>query len=106
MSTKEFKKPEVGQDCTMAVGSDRYPFRIIKVTKSGKTFWMKSLDARRIDKNGMSESQTYVYCELPEGLGEIRRVFWRRAKNRTGWYSDQHCPVGVGHAEMYQDPSF
>ena len=57
--------PKVGDGATLYLHSDRhaYTVRHVRVSSSGKTITIRATKdkVRRIDNNGMSESQTYEY---------------------------------------------
>ena len=72
-------------------------------------------DYKRIDKNGMSESQEYEYKIRPNGGKSFFRKneksgFWERVtKNETTgrWNkSNSGCGIRIGEREKYHDFSF
>ncbi|VVB50620.1 Uncharacterised protein [uncultured archaeon] len=69
-SNVQCPKPEVGMGATKLYFTDRAAYTIVRVSPSGKTFWMKRDKATRTDTNGMSESQTYSYESLPDIMPE------------------------------------
>lgn len=96
---KEFRRPQVGEGATLCWWSDRDPYTIIKVSASGKTFWMQEDNYKRTDNYGMSDVQDYEYSPNPNG--QIRQV--RLTVN--GWQSNGQY-VAVGHRRRYYDYSF
>ena len=96
---KEFRRPQVGEGATLYWWSDRDPYTIIKVSASGKTFWMQEDNYKRTDNYGMSDVQDYEYSPNPNG--QIRQV--RLTVN--GWQSNGQY-VAVGHRRRYYDYSF
>lgn len=60
-------EPKVGIGCTECMFSDRHAYTIIDVSLNGKKIVVQEDIATRIDKNGMSESQTYDYTPNPNG---------------------------------------
>lgn len=79
-------KPEVGMGATYCCGSDKYPCTIVRVSSSGKTFWMKE-DSDRGTK-----------------LEKEMRVHFNPGR---GWiYGDAKFGVIVGKREHYLDPNF
>lgn len=60
-------KPVIGMGATINHYTDRSPATIIDITPSGKIIYLREDKATRIDKNGMSESQEYLYEPDPEG---------------------------------------
>lgn len=95
----EFTCPEVGMGATLCWWSDRDPYTIIKVSASGKTFWMQADNYKRIDNNYMSEIQDYEYTPNPNGVVRCVRLTVR------GWQSNGQY-VAVGHRRRYYDYSF
>jgi hypothetical protein len=85
--------------CTIMHYSDRTPAEVISVTASGKTIQVREMDAKRTDKNGMSESQTYEYTSNLEGDVRTFRL------TKRGWKS-KGTGLALGRAEKYHDFSF
>ena len=56
--------PVVGKGATILSYSDRHAYEVISVNKKGDKCFIQEYDAKRIDKNGMSESQEYEYKKL------------------------------------------
>ena len=93
------KVPQVGMGATLCLWSDSHAYTITRVSKSGKTFWMKQDKAERTDHNGMSDAQSYRYIQhenVPER--EVRMT-------KRGWRSCG-CVVVVGVREEFYDYSF
>ena len=61
--------PEIGMGATLLSWSDRHPATIIDIFTKGKFTYIKLQedDAKRIDNNGISESQVYEYSRNPNG---------------------------------------
>jgi len=59
--------PEIGMGATIQHYSDRSACTIIHVSPSKKTIILQRDNATRIDNNGMSESQEYVYSRNHDG---------------------------------------
>lgn len=68
-------KPEVGMGVTECLYSDREPWEVIEVIND-KHIVIRELDWKRIDDNGMSESQEYEYFSKPDGA--IRHLVLRK----------------------------
>lgn len=51
---------QVGTHCTVYHWSDREAYEVVKVIDQ-KHIFIRKLDAKRIDNNGMSDSQSYEY---------------------------------------------
>jgi hypothetical protein len=83
------EKPKVNQDCTVGIGGDRYPYRISRVSASGKTIWIRPLD------NDLSE--------YPNATAVYRAHI---SKNGHWRVSNSCMYVSIGKAVYYQDPSF
>lgn len=94
--------PEVGMGATELCWSDRHPYTIIEISKSGKRMKVQADIAIRTDNNGMSESQEYEYKRDPEGA--IRTLYltktgkWRELKGI--------CFFSIGSRSEYYDFSF
>lgn len=94
-------EPTVGMGATIIHWTDRSPATVVRISKSGKTCWIKADKAERVDSNGMSEAQEYTYTPHPEGK-EIR-VFKRKCGQ---WFTKGGEKVGLGRREKYHDYSF
>lgn len=94
-------KPEIGMHCTVMHYSDRSPAEVIAISPSGKTLQVRELSAKRTDKNGMSECQSYEYATDPEGTVRTFRL------TKRGWRGPGGGPgLALGRAEKYHDFSF
>ena len=94
--------PIIGIGATYYIGSDSYAYTITRISKSGKSFWMR-MDGYRA-KNGsnrLSETQEYEYT--PDPHGPIRQVRWSARYER--WKCGPAI-VALGHRRTYFDPSF
>lgn len=105
--------PLIGEAATMLGWSDRYPGTVVEVFKKGKfEYFVVQMDnAKRLDKNGFSESQEYEYSPNPKGAKYTFRV-------RNGVTEDVYLKengryvkgsgrrVRIGTREMYWDPCF
>ena len=111
-------KPEVGMGVTLLQWSDRSAGTIQKVTELASKTWAWEIEitddsARRIDNNGMSESQEYEYTQHPDGYrttyrckregGEWIRVV-RNENGRTVISRGAGLQIGVRQA--YHDFTF
>lgn len=89
--------PAVGDPATVIFYSDRHAATVIKVTP--KTVTVQRDRAKRTDKNGMSDCQSYDYERNPEGETETFRLTkrgWRHGSTRAAF----------GYREEYHDYSF
>ena len=98
-------EPKVGMGVTEMCWSDRHAYEVISI-KDKRHITVRRLDAIRVDNNGMSESQKYVYA--PDEHNETASLFltkkgeWREKEGRT-----LGCNIFVmGYAEEYYDYSF
>lgn len=105
--------PYAGMPATLLAWSDRYPATVVEVNNLKRYIIVQEDDARRIDRNGLSEQQVYEYTPNPNGH---RRIF-RKMKN--GQWAEHFinpetkrlvkassCGLWLGHREKYEDPSF
>ena len=90
-------KIEIGMAATILMHSDRYPATVI--AKTPNTVTVQHDNFKRIDSNGMSESQQYEYEQNLNG--SIER-FW---VTKRGWRRG-HTALGLGWREYYYDFSF
>lgn len=91
----------VGMGATILHHSDREPATVIEV-RSEKRIVIRTDNATRTDKNGMSESQEYAYAPDPDGSTYI---VTKRKDGRWKIMGDGR-PVLVGHREKYHDFNF
>ncbi len=97
--------PEIGMGVTQLGWSDRHAFTVIDIL-SPKEIVVQRDHAKRVDKNGMSDSQTWEYERNPEGciyhLTLRKNGNWvqkgSRRKNSDGW--------AIGRREEFFDFSF
>ena len=64
MMSRNTTLPEVGKGATILSWTDRHAYEIIEVSKDKKRVVVQMYNAKRIDGNGMSDSQEYEYKEL------------------------------------------
>lgn len=97
--------PEVGMGATLLMWSDRSPFTIHKV--EGKKLWASPDLYDRIDENGMSECQEYVYHNNDQEL-EINWTLFTLRKDGRWHRGTTLCGMvlSIGHREKYYDFSF
>lgn len=102
-------EPEVGMGCIILMWTDRHAGTIIKVErfKGGnqagqvKAIHVQQDKAKRTDKNGFSESQTYTYEHNPNGSVHVYK------KTVRGWKSkDGGGYLRIGERNEYSDPCF
>lgn len=111
------KKPYVGMGATEYLWSDRHAYEVVEVIDD-KHVVVRRCDAKRIDNNGMSESQEYAYTLQP--YKEWDDCFGRKCNNnvklvfmkKSGWR--ERLPDGklgtnkfsLGVKKEYYDFSF
>jgi hypothetical protein len=59
--------PEVDMGATLVHWTDRTPCTITDVSKTGHRILLQEDHATRIDSNGMSDAQSYVYARNEKG---------------------------------------
>lgn len=92
--------PEVGMAATILSWTDRHAGTVIEVKP--KKILVRLDHAKRVDRNGLSESQEYEYSRNPNGaLYELRL-------QKDGSWRGRGRGVGVllGQRREYRDPSF
>lgn len=106
-------EPKIGMGCTQLLWSDRNACTIIAIDSKGMLTVTRD-NTKRMDKNGMSESQEYEYTTNPEGhkyfykkdkTGRYRQYVWNEETNRYNKLS-HGTGLTVGHREEYYDYSF
>lgn len=98
-------KPEVGMGATMMGYTDRTPYEIIEV-KDERHITVRALNYKRIDTNGMSESQEYEYTS--DENNATSRLFLTKQGQWRERYNDRSLgrTFVIGYAEKYHDFSF
>jgi hypothetical protein len=93
-------EPQVGMGATELMHSDREPYTIVEI-KSPRRIIVQADDSKRIDSNGMSESQQYEYTPNPNGskVELIKTKYgWKQFKGSTRFM--------IGERNKYYDYSF
>ena len=83
------KVPNIGDGATILSWTDRHPATVIDIEEKGKYVYVTTQEdrARRVDNNGFSENQKYLYLPNPKPPenppdpstgGPTRRVLLRR----------------------------
>lgn len=106
--------PKVGEGATLLAWSDRYPGTVISVDEKKQIVGVQSDLYDRIDNNGLSESQTYVYTRDPKGNIEYFRMNkktgrWDQVRQNPAsgrWVKVNWCGVAFGHRERFYDFTF
>lgn len=98
--------PKVGDGITEVSWTDRHAGTIKRVAPNGKKFWYTMDDAKRTDKNGMSDCQSYSYTttDLPEADWNVATLRkdgkWHQGTTLSG------RTIMVGVRDEYHDFSF
>lgn len=71
-------EPYVGMPATICYWTDRSPATVVEVNMKKRYIVVQDDDYKRVDSNGMSESQVYEYTQNPENHKRIYR------KNKKG----------------------
>lgn len=110
---KFVKEITVGEGVTEYLWSDRKPYEVTKVIDQTHIF-IRPMDYKRTDNNGMSECQDYEYFSN-ESYKEIELKFkynhWYRVERWTDpdgkkrWKSEK-MNISIGVMERYYDYSF
>ena len=104
----------VGNGVTISCGSDRYPGTIVEVETINNRLYVTIQEDfhKRVDSNGMSESQEYEYSPNPDAIHKTFRMNkyerWEPVfKNEeTGrWKKGGYGYLFVGEREYYYDYS-
>jgi hypothetical protein len=99
------RNPEVGGAATICLATDRIAGTIVAVTRSGKKIQVQEDHAKRTDKNGMSEDQTYEHTPNPNG-----RLWWFTQRKNGSWKMgpsrDASASLIIGRRMHYYDFSF
>jgi hypothetical protein len=104
-------EPEVGMGVTMLGWTDRHAGTIVEVNNKKRYIAVTEDHAKRIDNNGISESQEYEYTPDFNGY----RIYYRKDRKgewRVCHYNENKRLVFgrggliVNHREKYHDYSF
>jgi hypothetical protein len=101
------KVPAVGDGATVMHYSDRSAATVTKVTTSRRgvvTVFVKGDHSKRIDKNGMSEMQTYEFTPNPDAP-EVP-VKLRKHNGRKVWRTKDGAGIAFGYRDEYYDFTF
>jgi len=106
-------EPAVGMGATILMWSDRSPATIIEVNQKKRYIVIQEDNAKRVDSNGMSESQQYEFVRNEKGITRIFR------KNKKGEWVYSYinpktnrivkaggCHLRLGSRDKYHDYSF
>jgi len=107
-------EPFVGMGATLLSWSDRSAGTIVRVFKIGKStaVEVQEDDAQRIDNNGLSESQEYVFTSNPNAYKETYKMLsngrWVKMYRNpeTNRWIQGTGGLCIGSREKYYDFSF
>ena len=104
----------VGAPATLLSWTDRHPATVVEVITKGKSLYVivQADSWTRIDNNGISENQSYLYGRDHNGYKSTFK--WANSRWRQVVLNEESkrynlLGVGglsIGHREKYEDPSF
>lgn len=101
-STKnEATKPVIGIGATLYMYSDRHAYTIVAISPKGNIIDATKDISIRVDSNGMSEMQEYIYKTDTYALIET----FQRRKNGC-YYNASGVKLVIGERHSYHDFSF
>lgn len=86
--------PEVGKGATVLLWTDRHAYEVIEVSPDHKRVVVQQYLPKRIDKNGMSDSQEYEYKELSP-VKEV--IVWKWG----GWRFERDELIPINEEQYY-----
>lgn len=95
-SSAQNDPPQVGMAATILHWTDRSPATIVEVNHAKRYIVLQDDMFERIDKNGLSESQAYVYRPDPDG----HKTYWRKMKD--GRWAQHHLNPTTGRLNAYK----
>ena len=96
--------PKVGDKCTMHLFSDSHACQVVRVSKSGKTMWVKRnvVTADKTKEGGMGHQNWILHENEFEG-GEMKITLRRNGQWRE---TGSNTYVALGQWHEYYDWSF
>lgn len=91
--------PIVGKGATELCYSDRHAFEVLSVSEDGMSCIIDQYVKKRIDKNGMSESQEYEYKKLH---GNPIKLVWRKKEGGCWCKASQELRI-IPKVEKFLD---
>lgn len=109
------KVPSIGDGATLLSWTDRDPATVIDVEIKGKYVYVTTQDDdyRRVDDNGISDQQSYLFIPDPEGhirhwrinqRGEVDRIMMNAETGR--WNKWGSGGIRFGQRAKFHDFSF
>lgn len=100
-------EPQIGMGATLGVGSDRYPYTIVEVSKSKKRIGVRRDNYTRLDGRGpYTENQEYEYHQTQGAAEEYYTLRENGRWVREGESMRGGSSMGIGQRRYYQDPHF
>ena len=99
-------EPVVGMGATILMWSDRHAATVVEVSADKKRVVIQRDNAKRTDKNGMSESQTYEFTPDPEARRETYTLRKNGAWVIKGGGLKNGGRIKLGARSEYRDFSF
>lgn len=87
--TASVEKIEIGMGATRLMVTDRHPYTVVEIIND-RTIVVQEDNARRLDRNGQSESQQYEFTPNPNG----ERVIL--TKRKDGRWVQKGVPLNAG----------
>lgn len=98
--TKSKEDIKIGDGATEILWTDRQAYTVIGISDSCKTIKVQRDKPIRIDSNGMSDMQSYVYQRDYDG------VVYTVRKNKNGQWKYKSRVFVIGLRDEYYDYSF
>lgn len=92
--------PKVGDKATLIIGSDRYPYEVVEVSKSGLKINVRELKASPGENFDYYSNQKYIYTSNENAPIE------KASMNLIGNYKLDGMTLKIGYAIKYSDPCF
>lgn len=103
MLTSDKITPVVGMGTTIVMFSDRFPAQVVRVSKSGKTCWIREVLSKIVSGSEQDGSATYEYGDVDPSSTEIK-VY--KSKAGSWRVSGSGRTVWLGKQRRYYDPHF
>ena len=101
------EKPQVGQPCTIHVGSDSYAATVVSVNSSGKTIMVQHDTATAVGgPYQYGDTIEYEYSRNPNGQIETYTLRKNGRFIEKGGSLRHGCRLGLGYRREYRDPHF
>ena len=95
----------IGQQATCCIGSDRYPYVVVKHTNSKKTIWLCELFASPTANHDYYGRQEYTYHAASGEPKQIKATLRKDGRYRKVGARNYET-IWLGVAEKYIDPHF